>query len=229
MPKSVLTVPKKRSFKHVISFVKQIHIESLKGEFDDSLEILLWNGKFMLNSPNATYSYEDRYSSYKTALNLVSPALKTAKSVLVLGLGLGSIPQMLQKIHKINCDIHCVEYDQTIIHLAEKYYPQDCDFTKLKIHHSDALEWMINNTNKFDLITVDLFIDKHVPEIFHNENFMLFLKSALSSQGVLLFSRLKENYKSEKTLHDNLKKVFLGGKEIDTEGNLIYCFKPAKS
>jgi len=221
----VLPVAKKRSFKQILSFVKQIHIESQKGEYNDSLEVLLWNGKYMLNSPNATYSYEDRYTSYRTALNLINPKLINVKSVLVLGLGLGSIPQMLQKIHKINCNINCVEYDKTIIELAEKYYPTDCNFSKLKIHHSDALEWMKLNTNKFDLITVDLFIDKQVPEKFYTEDFMLSIKTSLTDNGVLLFSRLKENYKSEKLLNDNLKKVFLGGDDIDTGGNLIYCFK----
>lgn len=223
------TPSKKRSFKQIISFVKQIHIESRKGQFGDNLEVLLWNGKYMLNSPNATYSYEDRYTSYRSALYLIKPELLNVRSVLVLGLGLGSIPQMLQKIHKIGCDIHCVEYDKTIIELAEKYYPASCDISKIKIHHSDALEWMKKNTNKFDLITVDLFIDKHVPEKFYSEDFMISLKNALSKQGVLLFSRLKENYKSERSLHQNLQKVFLGGKDIDTGGNLIYCFKTSAS
>ena len=225
----MVTGIKKRSFRFILSFVKQIPIESQKGEFNDSLEVLLWNGKYMLNSPNATYSYEDRYTSYRSALYQIKSELINVRSVLVLGLGLGSIPQMLQKIHKLHCDIHCVEYDKTVIELAKKYYPPGCDLSKLKTHHSDAFDWMKSNNIKYDLITVDLFIDKHVPQKFFTEEFMTLLKNALSTTGVLLFSRLKENYRSEKPLNDNLKKVFLGGEDIDTGGNLIYCYKSSGS
>ena len=218
-------IAKSGIFRHLLSYVKQIPIESVKGEFNESLEVLLLEGKYMLNSPHATYSYEDRYTSYKTALWVIRPELKNIRSVLVLGLGLGSIPQMLQKIHEVSCIIDCVEYDNTVIQLAEKYYPPDCNFKNLQIHHADALDWMNKNSKKFDLITVDLFMDKNVPEKFHTENFILNLRSTLSETGVLLFSRLKENYKSEKKLQDNLQKVFIGGEDIDTGGNLIYCYK----
>ncbi len=216
---------KKRLIPYLSSFFSDIVIEKTTSQYNYPLEVLLYNGKYMLNSPHATYSYEDKYSSYKDALDRIKPELKTVNSVLILGLGLGSIAQMLQKIHHVNGPIDCVEFDNIIIQLAEKYYPTKNDFSQLNIHHSDALEWILENVKQFDLITVDLFIDKRVPEQFHDEQFLEVLKKALSSKGILLFSTLKENYFTETVLHENLQKVFSGGYNIDTGGNLIYCYK----
>jgi spermidine synthase len=217
----------KNFLQYFLSFLKQIQIESTSGEFSGALEVVLFEGRYMLNSANATYSFEDRYTSYRTALGTIATEIKSMESALVLGLGLGSIPQMLQTKFKFKGIIDCVEIDSTIIQLAEKYYPEKKLHAQLQVHKSDALIWMQIKDATFDLITVDLFIDKHVPRQFHSESFLLNLKRALTPNGILLFSRLAENKKSEQELIKNLKKVFPGAIEIDTGGNLILCFRNA--
>lgn len=216
-------------FQYLWSFVKEIQLESTSGDYSSSLEVILFEGRYMLNTPEATYSFEDRYTSYRSALKTITIDIKTISSVLVLGLGLGSIPQMMQKLHHYRGEIDCVEIDNVIIRLAEKYYPSQTQFHKLKIYNADALQWIRNNENKYDLIAVDLFISKIVPEQFHQIDFLIRLKDALSSKGVLLFSRLKENINLEQELSNNLFNVFEGGKDIDTGGNLIYCYKSAEN
>lgn len=220
-----MATAQKKIGQYLLSFFKQIQVESTSSEFSDSLEVVLFEGRYMLNTPNATYSFEDRYTSYKTALQSIAETIPSMKTALVLGLGLGSIPLMLQRKFNFTGTITCVEIDQVIITMAEKYYPSDSLFNKLSIQNSDALPWMELNTAKFDLITVDLFIDKKVPQQFHSKAFITTLKMALNPNGVLLFSRMSENYKSEATLINNLNIIFPDGKLIDTGGNMIFCYK----
>lgn len=59
--------------------------------------------------------------------------------------------------------------------------------------------WMQLNSQQFDLITVDLFIDKNVPRQFHSETFLYQLKNSLSANGILLFSRLSEKAAQKNT------------------------------
>lgn len=220
-----MTAIKRNVFQYCLSFLKQIKVESTSGEYSGPLEVVLFEGRYMLNSENATYSFEDKYTSYRTALFTIAEEIKSMKSALVLGLGLGSIPYMLQTKFGFKGTISCVELDKTIIRLAKKYYTDQDLLSALDIHDSDALMWMQLNSQQFDLITVDLFIDKNVPRQFHSETFLQQLKNSLSANGILLFSRLSEKSRSEKTLIDNLKKVFPSAIEIDTGGNLILCYK----
>lgn len=179
----------------------------------------------MLNTRNATYSFEDKYTSFRSALRTIESDIPTYKNALVLGLGLGSIPQLLQGEHHYRNTIDCVEFDAVIIGLAKKYYPTKFDFGKLHIHHADAFDWIMENHQTFDLITMDLFIDKRVPKKFHSIAFLEKLRSAISPNGILLLSRLKENSNIESQLWENIKTVFHSGFDIDTGGNLILCFK----
>lgn len=216
---------KKSLGQYLLSYFKQIQIEATSGEFSDSLEVVLFEGRYMLNTANATYSFEDRYSSYKTALHTIATQIPQMKTALVLGLGLGSIPQMLQRNFNFTGHIDCVEIDGKIMQLAEKYYPSTPLFNQLTMHKNDALQWMELNTKQFDLIAVDLFIDKNVPLQFQSNAFMILLKKTLQPNGILLFSRMSENYRAEQSLIDNLNLVFPTGKAIDTGGNMIYYYK----
>lgn len=219
---------KQNFFKYCLSFLQQIKVETTSTEFSGSLEVVYFEGRYMLNSDTATYSFEDKYSSYKTALQTISDEIKPMRSALVLGLGLGSIPYMLQKTFEFTGKISCVEFDKEIIRLAKKYYPDQKAINKFSIYHEDALMWMQLNSEKFDLITVDLFIDKNVPRQFHSITFLNQLKNALTTNGILLFSRLTEKSRSENALINNLKTIFPEAVDINTSGNTIMCYKNRK-
>lgn len=216
----------KASFlKKLASYFFDLRIEQVYSETNKYLEIVLSKGRFQLNSSNATYSFEDLYGSYGSALEKIQPDSSHIQSVLVLGLGLGSIPYFLQKKYHLDCMIDCVEIDAVIIELAKKYYPDDAQFSQLNIHHADAVEWINQSSKKFDLITVDLFIDINVPFHLHSIHFISELKSHLATNGEILFSRLKRNKNFENQLWKNMSLVFPEAKEIETTGNSIMYWK----
>jgi spermidine synthase len=211
--------------KRIGSYCFDVHIETTGSEHNAHLEVLLSKGRYLLNTPNATYSYEDLYTSYATALSHVKPDPASVRSILLLGLGLGSIPYILQKTYNMQCPISCVEIDQLIITLCKKYYPSHEGLKKLEIHHADAFIWTQQNKKQFDLVTVDLFVDKNVPRKLHKIEFISALKQCVSPGGNLLFSRLKNNKEHEYLLWENLSEILPGGHDIETMGNAIYHWK----
>ncbi len=168
--------------KYLLSFIQDVKIETASSQFNPWLEVVFSEGKFLLSSKTATYSYEDKYESYKGAFNYVRNEIKNMQSALVLGLGLGSIPYLLQSKYGFQSRIDCVEIDEVIIRLARKYYPSANGLSKLDIYHADACGWIKQNTKQYDLVAVDLFIDTDVPEKFHSAEF---LGSVLKNSGTL--------------------------------------------
>ena len=205
--------------KKLLSHFSEIKIETVSSSFSGELEIVLSAGRFMLNTRNATYSYEDKYTSYLFALKQIR--IDPTGKALVLGLGLGSIPWILQKNFRYTGPITCVDIDPVIIACAKKYYPDPEKFNMLEIIQSDAFAWTVHHAERFDLIAVDLFIDRRVPEKFHTREFLIPLAEKLNPGGQLLFSRLMDNSDPEFLLNKNLHEIFPGYREIDTNGNLI--------
>jgi len=210
---------------YLLSFVTEIQVESTSSRYNPKLDVVFSAGRYRLDTVDATYSYEDKYASYGTALYEIRDHLKNMRSVLVLGLGLGSIPFMLQKKYQFTGAIDCVEIDEAVIALAKKYYPKEGTWEKLHIIHRDAGDFIPYNTNRYDLVAVDLFIGKDIPEQFHSTTFLQALKNAVAPGGIILFSRLSSNTRKEKRLNMALPEIFTGAKEIDTNGNLILCWQ----
>ncbi|MBL0101907.1 MAG: hypothetical protein IPP49_19210 [Saprospiraceae bacterium] len=47
-----------------LSYFTEIHIESVTSDYNEELEVLLNNGRYQLCTPNAVYSYADKYSNF---------------------------------------------------------------------------------------------------------------------------------------------------------------------
>jgi spermidine synthase len=90
---------------------------------------------------------------------------------------------------------------------------------------SDALQFISENKAVYDLVTVDLFIDTQIPVPFHSSGFLLDLRRSIAPGGTLLFSRLAGNWRRDAHLIRELGNIFPGAEEIDTNGNLILCWK----
>lgn len=100
-----------------------ITLEKVGSAVSGELQVLMDSGRMMLNSPAATYSCEDRYTSLQKALKAIGPRLSGVQHALVLVLGLGSAPYLLQKHYAAGYPIDCVEVDPEVISLAHTFYP----------------------------------------------------------------------------------------------------------
>lgn len=122
--------------------------------------------------------------------NTVIKSLKeksfTIKDCLMLGVAGGDGINALRTYYP-GCKILGVEIDPVILDIALKnnFFKVD---DHVKVIENDAIQWMQNDKQNYDLIIVDVYVGlKNVPEA-RQETFLKRVRRRLSPHGVVLFS-----------------------------------------
>jgi spermidine synthase len=158
------------------------------------LEVTWSNGRKILDSKNANYSYGSLQRVLEKSLTHVD--LSTVKSVLLLGLGGGSVIDSLYNKFKFNGAVTAVEIDSAVIRIAnEEFGISSSD--RLRILEADAYCFVETTKEQFDLLIIDLFIDDRVPEKFYSRSFSERVIKLLAQNGKIIFNLGLNNYKSE--------------------------------
>lgn len=215
----------KQSFwKKCLSYFKELHIESLSSDLSDELHVYLSKGRYQLFTKNALQSFDDLYVNFGEAFQQLSIGERGIKEVLVLGLGLGSIPFMLENKHGLDANYTAVEIDEAVIYLASKYSLHDFR-SPINYICTDAEIFVSLNTEKYDLICMDIFIDDVIPTQFETIDYLKKLRSHLNPNGILLYNRLSllaSDIAKTKPYYENVfKKVFPNATYFDIEGNWV--------
>ncbi|MFK7771433.1 MAG: spermidine synthase [Saprospiraceae bacterium] len=209
-------------WKKILSYLFEFHVESAPSEINPHLYVSLSRGRYQLSTANAIYSFEDLYDNFFDAFKKVHLDQYPIKNVLVLGLGLGSIPLMLEKNFEKKYNYTAVEIDESVIYLASKYTLPQLE-SNIQMICADAFAYVMQTEQKFDLICMDVFLDDVVPEEFEENDFLEKLKSLVNDDGILLFNRLASQPKDvERTkvfYHKNFKAVFPEGSYLEVKGN----------
>lgn len=171
----------------------------ITSSINGSLEITWYNGKKLLNSKNANYSYGSLQEILKFGLEQID--MTRIKSVLLLGLGGGSVIQTLRDDFNYQNTITAVDIDSEIIKIASQEFNLKSD-NNLEIVCQDAMEYIYKTSNQFDLIIIDLFIDTEVPDPFYELSFWEEILKTKTTSGTILF-----NASLEKSMTKKLQQV----------------------
>lgn len=167
--------------------------KKVPSDFSGMLEITWYNGKKHLNTKNANYSYGSLQKVLKFGLTKIE--LSNIQSILILGLGGGSVVKTLRDDFKYHQPIVAVDFDSQIIHIAREEFNLKED-KNLQIICEDALKFMATNNHQFDLIIIDLFIDVEMPLAFLSIPFWENVLKASADRGSILFNASLEPTKS---------------------------------
>ncbi|WP_246284947.1 spermidine synthase [Winogradskyella wichelsiae] len=159
--------------------------KTITSKYSGELEITWYNGKKHLNSQNANYSYGSLQRILKFGLEKIN--LTNFNSILILGMGGGSVIKTLREDFNYNNAIEAVELDSVVVDIAKTEFGI-IENNLLKIHCMDAFQFVQTNTKKFDLIIVDLYIDLTVPSKFLDQEFWNQVLSSKSIKGTVLFN-----------------------------------------
>jgi spermidine synthase len=113
----------------------------------------------------------------------VNPA---PQSVLIVGLGGGTIPRALRQLLP-NTHIDVVEIDPAVVRVASRYF----DFAagdKTRVIEADGRVYVkraLRTEQRYDLIMLDAFDHEYIPEHLLTREFLQEVKSLLTPQGVL--------------------------------------------
>lgn len=186
----------------IISYIFPI-TRKIKSEYNGYLELTLMNGKTLLNTSNANYSYGSLQRVLKFSLDQID-LLKT-ENILVLGLGGGCVLKTLRNDFNYSGNITAVDIDPVIIDIAAKEFGIVTNNNTLIIC-ADAFDFVRNDNNNFDLIIIDLFIDNKIPEKFLLQEFWRELLNKVKSNGNVIFNTLCVPFTNIHPIEDKLKK-----------------------
>ncbi len=170
--------------KRMLSYIYPV-TKTITSKYSGELEITWYNGKKHLNSQNANYSYGSLQRILKFGLEKIN--LTNFNSILILGMGGGSVIKTLREDFNYNNAIEAVELDSVVVDIAKTEFGI-IENNLLKIHCMDAFQFVQTNTKKFDLIIVDLYIDLTVPSKFLDQEFWNQVLSSKSIKGTVLFN-----------------------------------------
>ncbi len=182
----------KKIISHVWPLTKRI-----SSQINGTLEVTWINGKKVLDSQNANYSYGALEKVLNYGLSQID--IQNTAEILLLGLGGGSVIKSLYNRFNYKGRITAVEIDDTVIQIAKNEF--DIKENKhLHIINTDALKYVKHSKTCYDLVIVDIFIDQKVPEPFYEKHFWQQLIQLLNPNANVLFNAgilLKDTTKIE--------------------------------
>lgn len=207
-----------------LSYLMELHVESVESEHNPHLYVSLKQGRYQLSTANAVYSFADLYANFARAFGLVDLDRLPGREVLVLGLGLGSIPYMLEKTFRRDYHYTAVELDEAVLYLASKYSLPQLQ-SGIEVRQADAIAYVNQESARYDLICMDVFLDDYIPEPFEEESFLQRLHDLLSPGGLLLYNRLaattRDKRRSRRFFEQHFGAVFPEGALLDVGGNYM--------
>jgi spermidine synthase len=189
------------------------------------LELLLDHNQLQLVTAGAVYSDGDRYPPAVSIARHLRTFLPAARTVLVLGAGLGSIVQVLRER---GCDprFTLVEKDATVLGWALETLG-DADPAKLEPVCRDAESFMAWNERTFDLVFVDVFTGRAVPDFVTAPPFLEQCRDSLAPGGRLALNYITDDKFKWETVRLALAVVFPESDVIGTGNNRILISAPA--
>ncbi len=158
----------------------------------------------------------------------VGSLLEKVDSVLLLGLGLGSVPWMLERNFALSFRYTAVEIDEAVVYLAWKYALRHLA-SPMEVVQADARAFVLQDTSEYDLVVMDVFRDAVIPSEFQQLSFLEGLKSRLSPNGILLFNYLaqtpEDRLQADTFFREKFLAVFPEADFLDTGGNRMLMWQ----
>lgn len=174
--------------KKILSYLYPITLYKEKSSISETLEVTLYNGKYLLNTKNTNYSYGSLQTVLKKGLlEIGKNNISEMKHILILGVAGGSVVKTLVNDFNFSNKITGVELDQHVINIANKYFNLNT-FQNFECVIADAQNFVEETPNKYDLIIIDIFNDKVMPAFLFEKDFIHNTKNLLQKKGFILFN-----------------------------------------
>lgn len=212
--------------KTIVSYIWPI-TKKIPSEINGDLELTWYQGKKVLDTKNANFSYGSLDVILDEAFNHLK--IHDTDKVLILGLGGGNFIRKIQKKNQHQGEITAVELDAQIIKIAKEEFAISSN-NKTTILHQDALQFIWNTNETYDFIFIDIFVDNIVPDSFYEIHFWNKIVSILKPKGRFLFNGgiTQQDGKKINPIINNLStdlKVFKKEK-VNKTNTLLFGIKP---
>ena len=213
-----------RRWREALSYLADQTLEEGAGDVTDHLRVVLRRGRVLLEVDGAVYSWEDNYYNFREAFRQLDWDRLPGDRCLLLGLGLGCVPQIAEERFGRRLRYTAVENDEVVAALAERYllYRLASPVTTVV---ADAGAFVAQDAGEYDLILVDLFVDDRVPPQFETIAFLEALRARLAPGGCLVSNRMAylagHREATGRYIAEVFAEVFPRASSLDVRSNLM--------
>lgn len=194
----------------------EVTVDGLSGK----LTVRWENGRKVLNSAFGNQSFGALHRVWQQTFEHVLLPEAPPRSVLLLGLGGGSVPAILRNELGVTAPITAVELDPAMVELARRHFALD-GIPEMKVISGDATIQIHALKERFDLVLVDLFDDLDLARGVDSRGFLHGLRDRCADGGVLCFNTVAYDEASDvrcQAVHDHAQRVFHAVEELRLEG-----------
>jgi len=195
------------TLKKILSYLIPIRVLKTQSSFNPQLEVNLVKGQLVLDSEYANYSFGGLHKVFKKGFEKISIQSRKINKVLVLGFGAGSVAHILHNEYNFKGKITGVEIDHEVIALSKKYLGLD-KLKSVNIVIDEASGFIKKHKRTYDLIVVDVYNDRLVPDSCQDEAFVSGLSQLLMKGGLIVFNKMIFNKKTNDEA-ENLVDLFM--------------------
>jgi spermidine synthase len=177
--------------KLLLSYITGILVEKQPSQISGQLEVWLQNGRYVLHSLYANYSFDTLHRAFRHTFTKIHLQKKNPRTVLILGFGAGSVASILHREWKQRPHITGVELDETVIQLAHKYFRAG-EYANLQIIHGNAVEFVQACHEVYELVVSDVFVHTEVPAAALDRDYLLGLVRLTSAGGTGIINLITE-------------------------------------
>lgn len=209
-----------------VSFIKKIAsyffpIKFRAGSSSENpvLELFLFKGQWQLATKDAVYSDGTRYQPMVAAFNLIESRLKNVEKVLMLGVGLGSAVEILDEMN-YHPKITLVDIDELVLKWAKEFLGKDLK-KETEFICKDAYAFIQNTNCSYDIIIVDIFKGRAIPEFVSTASFLAACKAKLSDKGIFILNYMIPSASEWEDYKNIFKEVFPENKILNIGINRV--------
>lgn len=191
-------------YKRLLSYLYPVRIWRGGSVHNPILELFLHQGRYQLATSDAVYSDSDRYRPLQIAFDNVGGQLGKIKSVLVLGAGLGSAVDLF-RVKKYFPDFTLVDNDEVIIGLAQQILSHQ---NNIQYVQADVQEFVQHIRQKYDMVVVDTFINRVVPEFITSVDFLDKCSERINDGGHFVLNYIINDNDEWQEVLQNIQAVF---------------------
>lgn len=208
--------------KRLQSLFYPVRLRSGAGEYNATLELLYFRGRYILATEDAIYSDGDKYRPLLAAFARpeLQRKLPGVRNVLVLGTGLASAVHILEG-KRVRPDFTLVEIDKVILDWAVEFLPADSK-SRVNAVRADAFDFIGAGSVRYDLLIVDLFFGRNVPAEVTGIRFLGQCRDRLNPGGVLVLNYMLASGNDPEAAKAALEATFKQVKEISLGLNRVY-------
>jgi predicted membrane-bound spermidine synthase len=192
-------------YKRLLSYITPVLLRKTSSDKNPLLELHYYRGRLQLATADALYSDGEHYRPMRIGFKQIRGFLPEVKQVLVLGTGLGSAVQVMDKMG-YHPNFTMVDHDNTVLKWAMEALPgYGVQITPVC---ADAQQYMIENHRQFDLLIVDIFNGRIVPGFVMTPEFMNLCRNSIRPGGKMVMNYIVQRHEDWSPVDSTIRKVF---------------------